>query len=568
MFLQLDRTERLSLLFLLTCGGFMASHLAMLDPYFMVDNFYRLQPVFNMMANKGYASTDSWHYIEPGTAFAIYFITFLIGDIEYAAILLNILSFLLLIPTMFLIGRCLVDARLGLLAATLITFSPKTIWYAHSPMHPPLFTLLLSLAFLTHCRILTMGPSWMRCMGHGILLGLMWLVRAEGFLPAMLSLALLFFYVFVRNHSPVSCVMPVKLSTSLKMVSAAGLFYLITASPWLIMVKYHTDEWRFIGRNGDGAYLSSTIKDNWIVPDTNEKLNNKKYYESPFIYFIAHGREMLMRLRVNAEHVFYKNIVHAVRNALAPFFFLLFLSLFFTTAPFVPLASWTHREFFIFLSILCFVSPVPVVATLYRLQIYYQSYIPFWILAISIGIWRLMRIIALNPRLVGYMAASLFFAHLILPLPGVSHQPDLPNLWWANSANFPARERLAGMWLAENCRTDTIRVLSSLNGRELRLLSFYSKRKSLNEGNRNDAMSLSRVDLTEQTIDNLMAVNNMDTLILDDKMAMGFSMVKPLWDNPATASSYNLELLHQDPANRFQVYKPLKTAKESICRKS
>jgi 4-amino-4-deoxy-L-arabinose transferase-like glycosyltransferase len=333
--------------------GFLASH----SPNFNIDQFTRLAPIFDMVAGEGYTTPEKWSLTQPGVGFITYFFTLLTGDVEYGAMAGPIFSYILLVPLIFYCGKYLFDYKTGIMAAIFLAFCPQQIWFSHQALTSPVFEFMLCLGFLSHTKIILDGPTWRRCIAHGIITGLMWLIRSEGFLPMLLSYAHMTVVLIMHQYKK-KLWGKFHFQTSAKMLIVSILFYLITAAPWIVMIQHHTGEWRFIGRSGAALLTTTTIKKGNIINVTQPQVTtsgsvatNSNQYSSVPMYIINNIGDVLLRIKINLPHAT-AILIKAFKHIFIPVLFLILLSFLFQAKALLPFSALSLRKINIFTSLL------------------------------------------------------------------------------------------------------------------------------------------------------------------------------------------------------------------------
>jgi 4-amino-4-deoxy-L-arabinose transferase-like glycosyltransferase len=538
--------------------GYLASH----SPNFHIDQFIRLKPVFDLMAGENYTSGDLWHTIQPAGGFITYFFTFLLGDIEYGAMAGSILSYTLLVPLLFYCGKYLFDYKTGIIAAIFLAFCPTQIWLSHQAISEPMFELILFLGFISHVRIILEGPSWRRCIIHGIITGTMWLFRAEGFLPMVLSYTHLTAILLVHHYRKQAWG-GVYFNRSVKMVALSVLLYLITAGPWIGMVQHYTGKLHFIGRTGVEAFTDMTVKDGRVtfeyVTDGAASGSIKLETQSTSIpiLILKNLGSFLTFIKVNLPTAG-RLMVKVFKHIFIPLLLIILISFLFPRKALLPISEMSWRTFNIFTSLFVFASPIIVLLMYWQFERFYLPYYPYFILLFSTLTNRLVDIIPVRSKTLWAISGAVFFAQLLLPLPGIPYKPELPMYLKSRAMNKYWGTRAAGEWLATHCKdVEQLSFAGTSNYRNMRTIAFMASGKNIRFEDETDirfTLIHNKKPDIPSIIKKLLDSGETDVLVLDDFTISFATAMQPIWNNPKLASDFGLVMIHQDPDYTFQIY--------------
>ena len=414
-------------------------HMVHYNPNWFADTFLRLSPLHDLVAGDGYFANPRAHLAQPLYGIFSYIAYQLTGDVEFGAMMVSVVATVLLTPAAFFATHLFFDRRVALLTALFVALGPEFIRHGHHTLAESTFGLLLLLGFINHSLLVLNGPTRSRCIAHGVLLALLWLTRAEGVLPGVLSC--LFLLGMLGLHLIKGSVWPqIDKKKAAKYIFVFVFVYMLSMAPWLVALRVVSGHWQ-IGKGN--APDHGALSERYAAPGVVIPFDRQVDYMKDNVGFLVN------LFKNNARMLMTKLIVN-LRHALAPLLILAVLSLFFQTRAVLSVQHWSKQKMLFLLSVLIFVSPVPVILIYMVLDRYFLPYLPFVLMIVAYLTVRFVDSMPVRPHLLWSLVLAVFLIHLTLPVPGVPYRPDLTRLLEFRGTSRQGI-RGAGLWMEANC---------------------------------------------------------------------------------------------------------------------
>lgn len=558
----------------LLLAGLMALAAALALPLFLrnpnlgSDSLRCLLPMHNFMAGQGYTISGQAHVTyPPGFGILAYLVFLLARDIELSGMIVNLASYLLLPPLVYLCARQAFGRAAGLLAAGFTAMGPHYLKYSWVNFTDLPFAVFLLFSFYLCLRLMEDGPRPGRGLLLGLALGYAYLVRPEGFQIAALTMAGLGMLGLLawRGHAwapPSWPRSPRVLLTPLWV----GLAFLLLAGPYLLFLHQHTGRWTISTK----FRQTLIIYGEGVVDGFDNRAMERReaspllHEEVPFSmldYIRQQGWKFPRRVARNLLDEG-RLLVGMTSQALLP-------------ALALGLWAWVRRKrgrpeglaadtrltprgARLAGAMLVFVSPLAGLLIFYINDRFLLGYSLFGLMLLAgLCAWLVERLLPPGRRWLGLLLAALAGLLWVSGLaqnlwPGLPQRlrphPALSEVLAERHAN--AGVRAAGLWLASQEQGRGRFVVAGV--KKLETFIFYAK------GQDPDAR-LPMVSLSVfQGLEEVAAVlreGRADFLLLDQHYVLNYPALLRLWQDPGLADGLGLVLWHADPEGRFMLFR-------------
>lgn len=553
---------------MLALAGALALPLFFKNPNLGSDSLRCLLPMHNFMAGQGYTTSGIPHLTyPPGFGILAYLVFLLCRDIEMSGMIVNLASYLLLAPLLYLCGRQAFGRQAGLLAAFLAATGPYYLKYSWVNFTDLPFAVFLLLSFYLCLRVLEAGAAPWRGLLLGLALGYAYLVRPEGFQIAGLVVAGLGLLALLawRGHPWAPPAWP-RGPRALLAPLAVGLAFLLLAGPYLLFLHEHTGRWT----------ISTKFRQTLIVygegvvdgfgtramerREASPLLDEAKPFSMP-AYIRQQGWKFPLRV--------WRNLLDEARLLLKIAYPALWPALVLGLwawlrrrrgqPPGAAPGSWlTPRGIHLAGAVLIFASPLAGLLIFYINDRFLLGYSLFGLLLLAgLTAWLLGRLLPPGRRVLGLLLVALAGLLSVSGL-GQALWPGLPRLLRPPLAltevlaerHANAGVRAAGLWLAGQEMGRGRFVVAGV--KKLETFVFYAK------GQDADARLPQVTLLASHTLEQVAAMlkeGQADFLMLDQHYVQGYPALLRLWQDPGLAPGLGLKLWHADPAGRFMLFK-------------
>ena len=520
------RTQRVYPLFLMTIGTVMLLMMHSRPMTIEGDAVTYLLPIHSLAQGDGYTFLGQSHTdYGPGYGILAYAAYLVVRDIETSGLVVSGLSYLLCIYVAYRGTKGLFGERAAFFAAFFVTTSPVLVQLAGSTLTEATFSLFYLVGFFLYIRLLTRTAHPWRYAALGVVLGYSYLIRPEAFLTGVLATL----SVAWLGRRQMRSFLPL-------------LTFALVCAPYLLFLHANLDEWTLAGKASDplifyGEMYEGTPESQLIT----RREADPEYFEQSLLEYVRlRGFDLLPRIRQNAGWIVVQ-MVGNLRHALLAVTLAAGLAFVFRMRLGFPA---DERRVRIGMAFLIFLTPVPVYLLYFVTYRFMLPYSLLLLVLVSVLIHALLptRNLALQ---VGVAASSLLVLFSPLPLyqsialdEVLQPPPDSD------------KSRYIGNWLHNNLDLDEKTIMGI---GKLHVISFYaSGRQPLV----NDYVEVpSQIHLSD--LARMMSAEDVDYLILEATYMRARPQLQPLWDEPQTARSMGLSVIHVDPAGEFQVYRPL-----------
>jgi 4-amino-4-deoxy-L-arabinose transferase-like glycosyltransferase len=553
-------------------GGLMIAGAAMSllrcysDPGFNSDALHHLMPIHNLIDGKGYTYRDHPDVIiPPGYGIASYLAFLFVRDIEYSGVVISALSYILLIPLIYITTRFLFSRETGLLAAWLTTFFPALVALSSSVGSDALSCLCILLGFYTYLRLLqgAAGPGFAVWLGS--LLGFAYLVRPENFLISILAIGTLFIFwirdLQISHRGDRTWALRKGIIPILVVI-----LFLAFVLPYVFFLKQHTGRWTLSTKGGINMLVGETS-----IEGPHHKIEglDKMFASGSSINFLEYVRSQGWKYGVR---VFRTALIESYTFVMQNFHAIVPLILLWLAYPFV-----SARRLFndwqlplppirIITAFLVFLSPLPVYSLFYIEPRYLVPsslliLIPLSFLVVtflntmlaSVGKQWMKSGIALLCFISIFSSIAVGFLGYI---PRVPPQllPDSLYHCLTNPGNSGYRP--AGEWLGKH--VEGLNDVTLLNPGRPDVILFYASGKKDIPG-RGVPVGLESTlpelaSLLESDAKAYLVVTREQVQLLNFQCPSGCPLAK-LWNDPEFGKTAGLILVYEDSRGRFKVYK-------------
>lgn len=530
------------------------------------DSLRCLLPMHNFMAGQGYTISGAAHLTyPPGFGILAYLVFLLARDIEMSGMIVNLASYLLLTPLLYLCGRQAFGRAAGLLAAFLAATGPYYLKYSWVNFTDLPFAVFLLLSFYLCLRVMEAGPAPWRGPLLGLGLGYAYLVRPEGFQIAGLVVAGLGLLALLawRGHPwapPAWPRAPRVLLTPLWV----GLAFMLLAGPYLLFLHEHTGRWTISTK-----FRQTLIVYGEGVVDGFDTRAMERREASPLLneavplsmpgYIRQQGWKFPLRV--------WRNLLDEAR--------LLIKMAYPALLPALVLGLWalvrrrrergnhsgpliTPRGVRLAGAMLVFVSPLAGLLIFYINDRFLLGYSLFGLLLLAgLNAWLLERLLPPGRRMLGLGLVAL--AGLISVsglgqtlLPGLPRplRPPLALTEILAERHANAGVRAAGLWLASQGMGGGRFVVAGV--KKLETFIFYAKGQDPNVGL---PLATLQASHTLEQVAAMLKEGRADFLMLDQHYVHSYPALRRLWQDPGLADGLGIKLWHADPGGRFMLFK-------------
>ncbi len=556
-------------LLLMVLAMVLQAHMAWHNPNMSDDTLKRLIPFDSFFSGEGYFTVFRAAMLMPGYGFFSYIGYLLTGDAEYGAMAVSMVSFVLLVPVFFVATRLYFSRNTALLATTLMVVGPMFFFHGILSSTESVFTFFLLLGFVTHSKIVRDGPTRTLAVIHALTLSLAWLTRAEGFLPAVLSLLVILGMLAVHALREEGVWPEIDLKTAGKRIFLCFFVFVAVVGPWVITLRVQTGFWQIGQGNGGLPHMGRAYEEKYEIDAEN---NNRITPLQNHINYLKNNFEYVVDRTGKHAKVILKNILTRLQYAYTPLILLIILSLFYQTPPFFSAHLLSREKIWFVIAVALFISPVPVILLQYPLFRYYFPFSFFLLMLIAAMTVRAIDVIPISKPLLWAATLLILLVHLTLPLPGVPEKPGLTTYLQLRGLSRKGL-RESGLWFSNNCqRNRKLRIAGIGSGN---FFSFYARGKQMRPGK---TSKMTFINMPNHGLDlkataAKVAGGDVDYLVLDSyyKDIKDKRFFSPLWEQPHRASEFGLSLVRMDDRKTYQIYQALPTANndtiEPICGK-
>jgi 4-amino-4-deoxy-L-arabinose transferase-like glycosyltransferase len=298
----------------------MAGSLYIGNPIATSDTPHYLLPIHNLIAHRGYTLDDHPEIMfPPGLGMLSYLVYLSVGNVLWSAVVVTSVCYVAIILIAYYICRVLFDRNTAVLTAGLVTFHPFLVRYGLTCVTDVPFTMFLLGAFAIYLRALFSGFTWFRALVLGLSMGMLYLLRPEGFLVAMLAFSSLSVYLLLKrligwparvfgNGVPAGQLPYVVLSVCI---------FLLASLPYLMFLHAHTGKWVLSTKMAYNIRLAEAN-----VLGVSHKVETPQLWGSTDVSFTSYvrgqGRAMAARIVRNSVTIlFYLGYTNF--HAIAPF---------------------------------------------------------------------------------------------------------------------------------------------------------------------------------------------------------------------------------------------------------
>ncbi|MFH1403427.1 MAG: glycosyltransferase family 39 protein [Candidatus Altiarchaeota archaeon] len=535
-------------------------YLAATKPGVDEDSLSHLLPVHNLVAGRGYSYFGSPHLImPPGYGLISYIAYLIVGDIEYSAVIVSVISYVLLIPATYYAGRRLFDWRAGLVSAFFVTFSPMLVYYSFLSFSDCLFCLFIMAELYTYSGILLEREGRLRrTITFGILTGFSYLIRPEGLILALMSFLFLFIVLLSEKKGSVRGFYSVFLE-SMRLPAVAFVLFILCAAPYVLFLHEHTGRWLLSSKMVFNLFWGETVVEGEL--NTIMKIADHPEYIHPrggvgaLEYLRDRNLKLLVRIR--------RNIVIIVGCAVAmDFHAVTALSMF--TLFHILNSGWSGRRaprpglrgIKVAGSLLIFSVPMFSYVLFFVRQRFILPYTIVLLIPASYAIVRLwegsMTQYGLGRSRIVLVVVLMVSLLPILGITGLQINNTIYNII-SEPNPYHVMEK-AGSWLRDNVEDPgSISVLMPKKGD---VVLFYASGKKVPDGMFYDIHP--RISMGNLSL--MLENGTADYLILEEHYVRKMNhSTGVLWDNPETGGEYGMRLVHKDEGGLFQIYGPSKS---------
>lgn len=558
--------ETFAMLLILAAAAGVNAVLLVRHPNFGTDAMGMLLPMLSWMKGGGYMLAGEVHLLyPPGVGIAAYPIYLATGDVEFAAMFLTSMSFLATIPATWMAARYLFGPGVGLLAAFFTALCPSLLGSSHVACGDALFTLLLVLAFHAHMKMMFEGATAGRAAAHGLLLGFAFLVRPEAIMIGGLSYLLHFFVALYENRPGIG--------RHLGLGLFSGLLCLAVMFPYMNFLHKNLGVWTVSAKGGMALRHGEMAVDGREVVDEMRKENPDVLSQTTQIGLIDYIKERKWKFAVRVKRNLGKlgSLLARINvHALLPLALVWLAYPFLAQYRLVSSARPNLSRMKWLLSMLVFMSPLPV-HTLYWVSIrYLAQYTPFLSMLVALVMVLMLRSMFGRSGEPGGGRRFLVWASVVAlsVLISYSYVPYVEGSGIIKQAihepHGNAGLRGAGLWLQgmmkeggprkRNMPTDAdkLRIYACNKGE---LVLFYAAGKA-------DCLGTSlwiSPKATPEDIARDLNEGKADFLVLDSHYIQTRPAFQALWDNPGLANGAGMTAVEIDTKGLYQIYGPLRT---------
>jgi hypothetical protein len=489
--------------------------------------------VHNLLEGNGWTDFNgTWAMVEPGYGILSYIFYLLVGDIEYAGMLVSSVAYLLLIPTVYYTVDFLFGKQTACLAAFLVTFWPALLSYSYISLTDCVFTCVLFVGFSLYVRVILGRGRGLQRIFLGLVLGLAYLIREdEGLWIAVLVLSSLFVFAYIGRRRDV------RKPRSLRSVYSAFQVPIIAAFSFLVILL---SEMAFIYSQAGVWSISVDITP---VYQISSDLSNSVIVGQ---VTSAAGSTQFGGQNLVAGELF-NGIFKSIAYVLATLVFLWIIYPFFVVDTPLKRPRPSTRNLHLLLAFVIFTSPV-----------FLKSFLSFWgndNFLLQYAIYLLILLAALAVRVLEKMLPTrsgqyfdtwiVLVCLLALFMALKIGTPDLYQVVTTPHGHLGLRA--AGLWLGDHVKNPEELMLAV--PRKGEIAAFYTGGKTFAMGEYIDVGEMKR-----QEIRVLLRDGDIDYLILDNSYTQKNQYLQALWENPVLADEFGFKLVQQDDKGLFQIY--------------
>jgi hypothetical protein len=508
------------------------------------DGLRYMVPIHNFVNGQGYTllgEVELW--MSPGYGLLSYFVYLLIrgltqldvrSAIPLSGMLVSLLSYLLIIPLVFVTTKRLFDRESAYVATFLIAFEYGLISLSYVTLSESVYSLFLVFSFYLFLRIIIEdNKSILLYFIIGITLGFSYLIRPEGFVVSLVCFLVLFIKALKNREKRV------------KMLGLVAIFVIAfscMATPYVLFTHEHTGHYS-VSPKGVSSFTGGGLE---------AVKGGERPYTTALDYIKKSKTDFIKRTSIKLTYEIYFILKHLY---LVGILFLLYALL---TLPF----SYRKQEqkticitpkkdgIRVLICFLVFISPLFVLPFIHVTERYLIPYVIFLIILMSFGIVEFSKKLAirLSKTFKNEERTKCLFIILIVALLFSINIPSFAGAVTAEHGHLALRE--AGFWLDDN--TENIEDIKILCPRKGHVALFYAGGYERKWG---ESETISP-DLKLEEVSQYMSKGRFDYLLLDNHYIKTREEFLPLWDNPALCKELNLTLIHQKEGI-FQVYAPL-----------
>ena len=531
---------------LLIIAGMMAFSLFFRNPHIGGDGLSYVLPMHNFVGGQGYILRgEPMLLFPPGYGVLAYIVFLFVRDIEFSAMLVSVIGYLLMITVVYAAAQYIFNKRTAFLAAFFVTFSPTFVHFGYVTLSDMIFTFFFVLCFGLYLRMILGEQSVTKNGLLGVLFGIAYLIRPEAFLVVLLGIAALIVVRVGERRQQQSW-------TPIVGPLAMLLAFLVVVSPYIWFMHEHTDVWTFSHKTTYNLLIGEKVVEGPLHVDRLQ-LEHPEYFEPGYRldvvdYIQSRGGKYINRIITNLKfEILYFGFIMFL--ALVPFGLLVGISLFLKTGRLRFGVEFFRRNGRITLAFLIFLSPVPVLLFFFLQDRFLLPYAALILILLAAMIDHMLT--SLDSKLtIGNVRYGLIAvcAISLLSVSGVVSFLPLPSLYETVTRkhnHFAIRE--AGLWIAENDGNGE--EVTTISPRKGGVLLFYAVGKV-------EPQSLAKSiepDMALEEVAQFVADNEFDYFVLDNFYLDTREQVLPLWNDPDMAVDFGIQLLHHEPGV-FQVY--------------
>ena len=517
-------------------------YLCLKNPNIGGDALRYLYPIHNLLEGNGYTYMGKHEVLfSPGMGITALVPYLFLKDIEFSGMAVSAISYLLSIILVYKYISHLLNKKIALMAASMVTLSPSVIAQSYLNMVDMyfIFTMLL-VYFELVCLFKSATVSMKRIAILGCILGLSTLVRPDGLLLLFsASIVVMIRVIVCRAGSTYFTLVNI-----IKTLSLMNGVFLLAVIPYVLYLHHHTGLWtvsiKYAGAlagGGGGGGMHPDIT-SWEMTMLNALMIRLNEIPAWFQW-----------IRANSVSTFYSFIR-------VSFFMLLPLLIVWLIYPFISNKrvvdvfeiNGIGPQWFIIAIGLCW----PILPNL-NYVVVDRIIAPYWVLlhicfvlllyGFLDGIELLKSKLKWRTVYIAFITVMLASEFIAIPI-GKHFDGAISTIKYSRHAHSGFRS--AGLWLNANGLSNELFM-----SRRPDVFEYYLLGKREPTGQ----VEAIRKDWTIENHVSFMKMNNINFLVLDDWYIKDMPKMKLLWDNAGKSRSWGLELIYEDPNELSRVFR-------------